>query len=306
MRRLAALLSCLVLAGPALADEDSIRIGGQVAVTDEVAGELNAVGGRVVVDAPVQGDANLAGGQITVNATVGGSLHAAAGQVTLNDTIKGDAVVAGGQLTLGPNAHIDGKLSFRGGDLRQDPSAVVAGGVSHVMRGTSRHRDRTPAERFVRGWIWTSGLMVLAALIAAALPGPANRMAKELRERPWHAALLGLVALTMVPIAAVLVMITIIGIPVGLLALVGYVVLLLVGYVSLAVVVGALLLDRIKPEAAARTAWRMGAAVLAMLSLAILARMPIVGGLVMLTALVVGVGMIVGTLWRRKEPVPTA
>lgn len=305
MRRLAAVLTCLLVAAPAWADDDSIRIGGHLAVTEAVTGELHAVGGRVVVDAPVHGDANLAGGQVTVNAPVDGSLHAAAGQVTLNDTVKGDATVAGGQLTLGPNARIEGKLSFRGGDLRQDPAAQVVGGVTHAMRGSAHRHERTPMERFVRGWIWTSGLMVLAALVAAALPGPAQRMAKELRERPWHAALLGLVALTAIPVAAVLVMITLIGIPIGLLAIVGYAALLLIGYVSLAVVLGGLLLDRIKPEAAARTAWRMGAAVLAMLALAILARLPILGGLVFVVALVVGVGMIVGTIWRRKEPVPT-
>jgi len=145
--------------------------------------------------------------------------------------------------------------------------------------------------------------MVLAALIAAALPGASQRMAQELRDRPWITPLLGLVALTTVPVAAVLLMITVIGIPLGVLAVIGYAALLLVGYVWVAVVVGGMLLDRVKPETAARTAWRVGAAVLAMLSMAILGRVPFVGHLVMLVALVVGVGMIVAVAFRHSTPV---
>jgi hypothetical protein len=148
------------------------------------------------------------------------------------------------------------------------------------------------------------GLMVLAALIAAALPSASRRMAQELRARPWITPLVGLVALTTIPIAAVLVMITIIGIPVGVLALMAYAALLLLGYVWIAVVVGAMLLDRVKPETAARTAARVGAAVLAMLALAILVRVPYLGGLVKLSALVVGVGMIVAAMFRRSTATP--
>jgi hypothetical protein len=67
------------------------------------------------------------------------------------------------------------------------------------------------------------------------------------------------------------------------------------------VVLGGLILDHYKAEAAALTAWRVGAAVLAMLVLAILVRMPYFGGLLKLAALVVGVGMIVAVVFRRTQ-----
>lgn len=320
--RIALFVSCLVLAGAAVAAEvavnPALRFGSHVEISEATEGPLIAGGGRIRVDAPVAGsarlaggevelatgaviagDASLAGGTITVNGSVKENLHAAGGQITINGTVGGDASVAGGTLVLGPDARIAGKLNFRGGELRRDPAAQVAGAVQH-SRGRAHRHERTDGDRFTRGWLWTGGLIVLAALIAAALPGPSRRMAEELRERPWLTPLLGLVALTCIPVAAVLVMLTIIGIPIGLLALIGYAALLLVGYVWLAVVVGGLLLDRIKPETAALTAWRVGAAVLAMLVLAILARVPFVGGLIGFTALVVGVGMIVGALLRRS------
>ena len=326
--QVALFVAAIALAGPVMADDvvigsETLRFGSNIEVTEAVEGPFHAAAGKIEIDAPihgstrlaggkidfgsgatVSGDASLVGGTVNVDGAVNGELHAVGGQVTLNGAIGGDATVAAGTLNLGPNARINGKLKFRGGELNQDPAAQVTGGITQHTRDRfhfERH-ERTPAERFLRGWLWTAGLMVLAALIAAALPGPSRRMAAELRERPWLTPLLGLIALSTVPVAAVLLMVTIIGIPIGLLAIVGYAALLLVGYVWLAVVVGGLLLDRVKPETAALTAWRVGAAVLVVLVLALLNRLPIVGGAFVFAAVVIGVGMIVGAVLRRKAP----
>jgi hypothetical protein len=322
IRRIAVFLSCLVLAGGALAEEsadDSFRIGGNVRVAEAIAGSLHALGGRVTVDARVDGtlraaggkveigsgavveqDASIAGGSINIRGPIHGDLHAAGGRIVIDAPVTGDAYVAGGSLTLGPDARIGGKVRFRGGDLNLDPAAVVTGGTEHV-RGRSHRHDSDDGAPFRHGWGWTVALVLLAALLAGAFPGPSRRLAQELRERPWHAPLLGFLALTAIPAAAVLMMVTIIGIPVAMLTLFLYAALLLVGYVWLAVVVGGLLLDRFQPETAAQVAWRVGAAVAAMTVLAIAVRVPYLGGLVKFAALVVGVGMIVGLVMRRGE-----
>jgi len=327
-------LSCLLAASSVGAAEDgsldnSLRIGGNIEVTEPTEGGLHALGGRISVDAPVGGSlraaggkievasgaviggsASLAGGNITVNGSIGGDLHAAGGHITIDGPVAGDASVAGGTLTLGPDARISGKLKFHGGELVRDANAQVMGGVTQShKRERAHHHEITTGDDFGRGWFITVILVLLAALAAGALPGPSQRLAQELRERPWLTPLLGFLALTAIPIAAVLVMITIIGIPVGILALLLYAVLLLAGYVWLAVVLGGLLLDRFKAETARETAWRVGAAMLAMIALALLVRVPLVGGLVKFAALIVGVGMIVGVVMRRVnppvEPAPT-
>src|SRR5471032_734591 len=185
--------------------------------------------------------------------------------------------------------------------MERDPAAQVVGAVEHVRCSNHSH-EYTVGERFLRGWVWTMGLMLLAAIIAGALPGPSARMAQELRERPWMTLLLGLIALTSIPVAAVLIMITIIGIPIGILGLLGYAVLLLIGYVWLSVVLGGLLLERVKPETAALTAWRAGAAVVTMLVIALLVRVPFAGEIVKLAVLACGVGMIVAVIARSTRP----
>ncbi len=324
--RIALLLppSCLALAGGAAAAEPdtgpSIRIGGDVEVSRPVDGPLHALGGDVTIDAPVNGDVRmaggdvrigptatiagdvaLAGGDVTLEGPIHGNLRAAGGHVRIDGPVTGDASIAAGTLELGPAARIQGKLRFHGGELHRDPGAQVIGGIEHNPDHWRLH-ERTVFQRRLHGWIWTAALMLLAALIAAALPDASRRLTQELRERPWITPLLGLVALASIPIAAVLFVITIIGIPIAVLALLGYAALLLVAYVWVAVVVGGMLLDRVGPETAARTAWRVAAAVLATLALAILVRVPFVGGLVELAALAAGVGMIVAVLFRENRP----
>jgi hypothetical protein len=314
MKRIAALVFFTTLAAPAMA---TLHAGGNLEITDPVSSGLYVAGGRITVSAPVAGktriaagrveieqgaalkDTAIAGGRVTVKGPVDGNLRVAGGHVTLDGPVSGDASVAAGTLELGPNARIDGKLTYRGEQLDRDPAAQVKGGVVRKERGHSWSGGGWG--RGIAWAVWTLGLMVIAAIIAGALPGAARRMQDELRTRPWLASLFGIVALICIPIAAVLVMITVIGIPVGLLALIGYFALLVIGYVTTSVVVGGLLLDRFKSDTAAQTAWRVGAAVLAMLVIASLARVPLVGGLVALVALVVGVGVIVAAPVHRKQ-----
>jgi hypothetical protein len=327
-QRFAVLLLTLTVALGAAAQsigDKSLFVGGDVRIEEASNGNVSGAGGHVVVNAPVAGklriaggdveigpnatiaeDVAVAGGTVTVKGNIGGTLRAAGGNITIDGVVRGDAVIAGGNLELGPNARIGGQLRYRGGNLRQDPAAQVAGGIQHRTGNRHAREHKHGAAGAIAWAFWTIGLMVLAALVAGALPGPTQRLTRELVAHPWTAPLLGFIALTCIPIAAVLVMATIIGIPLGILALLAYALLLLVGYVWTSVVLGGLLLDRVKPEVAGRTAWRVGAAVIAMLAVAAFARIPFIGGWIMFAALLVGVGMITGALLRRTPPAPAA
>ena len=117
-------------------------------------------------------------------------------------------------------------------------------------------------------------------------------VAQTLRRRPGLALLSGFIALVCIPVAALIFFITLIGAPLGLLALLLYFVLLLLGYVATSVALGDWALQRFKADAAAKTAWRIGAAMLAVLAFALLGSVPYLGGLVVFAALLAGIGAI--------------
>jgi len=232
---------------------------------------------------------------------VSGYVQAAGGSVLIDSAIGGDVKVAAGDLELGPNARIAGRIVHtRQMKINRDPAAQVVGGIE---RGSSIRADgetrRGKGMRF--GWIWTLGLVALAALIAGVFPVASRSMGEGLRGEPGMALLLGFITLVCVPVAAILLTITLIGIPLAVGVLLLYVVMLIVGYAALAVVIGDAALARLRAQDATHAAWRMGAAALAMVGLALLARLPIFGGLVVFVALLAGVGAIVLAIRMRTQ-----
>jgi hypothetical protein len=233
---------------------------------------------------------------------VRGSVRVGGGQVLIDGVVDGDVLAAGGRLSLGPNARLGGRLSYRSqADLVRDPSAQVVGPVEALpMPGfgrTGREEDRAWNGHHDRasgiGGVWTLGLMLLAGLVAGLLPGPAQRVADTLRTRFGASLLWGVIALVCIPVATVLLFVTVVGIPLGLLALLLYPVLLLLGYVGSALGLGQWVhsaLRRRRPAAMAGTAWRVATAAAAVLVLAVLGQLPFVGGAVVLLAVMGGTG----------------
>ena len=311
--------SCNLAVGAAVGGS-AVVAGGSVDLEQEVGGDVYAAGGRVMVNGPVgrnarmagghvelgpkgsiAGNASIAGGEVTVTGPVKGYLQAAGGRVTLDAPVDGDVSVGAAHLTLGPNARIGGKLRYRGEELLRNPAAQVNGGVEQAPRSGERHSMRYA--RRGAGWIWTAGLVLLAAIIAGALPGASQRMAQELRAHPWRALLHGFIALVCIPAAALVLMVTIIGIPVGLLAILVYLALLLVGYAGTAAVAARAALERFQPQAAARASWRVATAMLVMLAIALAARIPFVGGFVGLVVVTTGLGLLASLV---LQPSPAA
>jgi hypothetical protein len=303
---------------------DAVLGGGDVRVRDTVGQDLYAAGGNVRIESAVARNARVAGGNVELapSASVGGNfsaaggtievrgpvegyLQAAGGNVLIDAAVGGDVKVATGTLELGPNARIAGRLVHSGPvTLRRDPGAVVSGGIERGA-AVGLDRDRREGSRN-GGWGWTLGLVALAAFIAGAFPAASRRMGEELRRDPAIGMLLGFITLVCVPVAAVILMVTIIGIPLAMAVLLLYLLMLVVGYAALAVVLGDAALTRLRARDAARAGWRVGAAALAMVALALLGKLPLVGGLVVFVALLAGLGAMVLAIRNRDRPQPAA
>lgn len=299
-------------------DGKALLAGGNVRVASRVERDLFAAGGNVVISAAVGGHARVAGGNVELAATgsvardfsvaggdvdirgpVGGTVHVGAGQVLVDSAIGGDVRVASGDLRLGPNARIAGRLIHHGARVARDPAAVIEGGV--VERPRRAVRERTLVHRS-GGWWWTFGIVVLAAILAAAFPAEVRRVGGALRAHPGVTLFAGFVALICVPFAALILTITIIGLPIALVVMLLYGLLLLVGYAAAGVMLGDAALQRFRAQDAGRLAPRIGAAVAAMLAVALVAKVPVLGGFVVLAAMLFGMGAIVMSIVRPPQP----
>jgi len=302
---------------------DAVVAGGTVRISGTIADSLYLAGGQLTLDgaigrnariggghveigpkATVAGGVSVGGGDVSIDGKVKGYVQAAGGTVRINGIVGGDVIASGGTVELGPDARIAGKVRYASRDaLQRDPAAQVAGGVEQMPFKGRAAAHSEPGVHKAGTIIWTLGLMLLAALLVGLLPAITTRVSTTLSARPGMSLLIGFAALVCVPVAAVLLLITVIGIPLALLTLALYSALLIVGYTMTGIGVGDWTLRRFRSADASRGGWRIGAAVVALLVIALLARVPVVGGLLTFAVLIAGVGAL--ALQFRRTPVVT-
>lgn len=266
-------------------------VGGQITLDGTIARNARVAGASVTLGpkARISGNASLAGRRIEVLGEVGGYVQAAGGLVLIDGRVNGDVDVAAGELELGPRARIGGTLRYRGGEaLKQDAAAQVAGGIERLEMAPRRKEPRAHG-RGALG-IWTVGLMAMAAVFVAMLPGAFARVADAARTRLGWSLLAGFIALAAIPVGVLVLCVTVIGIPLALLALLGYFALLLVGYVTAGAALGDAVLKRWLAARAGLTGWRALFAALGVLAIGLLALIPWLGGFVAFLALLAGMG----------------
>jgi cytoskeletal protein CcmA (bactofilin family) len=314
------------VAGDAMAAGETVSLSSSVAgdvlvaarilvVDGEVGANLFAAGREVVVNAAVgrnariagsrvdigrrariAGNASIAGGRVNLTGSVEGYLHATGRRIYIDGPVGGDVEASGREVALGPNARIAGALRYRSPNpIEQDPGAVVSGGIERL----SVQRPAAPARTFhwAGSWIWTIGLMVLAASIVAALPRFSSRVSDTLRRRFLLSLALAFAVTVCMPVAAIVLFITGIGAPLAILAVLAYPALLLVGYVSAGIALGDAILHRFRPTDATRNRTRVVFAALATLVLSLAGSIPWIGGFIAVIAFLAGVGALVSQGW---------
>jgi cytoskeletal protein CcmA (bactofilin family) len=273
--------------------DNTYAAGGQVFVNGTISRNARLAGGTVEISpsSRIDGGASIAAGEVRVNGAIGGYLQAAGGSVYINGPVGGDVEASGGSIELGPNARINGRLRSRSrAPLKQDEGAQVLGGIEQLPYRVQPAPALGGLFRVIF-WVWMVGLMLLVAIILVLLPGFGNVIA-TVEARPGASALLGFVLLVCIPVASLILLITLIGAPLALLAMAAYLALLLVGYLAAAAAVGDTVLKRLRPGTVERIGWRIAAAICGIFAIAILGRIPILGSLIVFAALIMGIGAV--------------
>jgi hypothetical protein len=191
------------------------------------------------------------------------------GNATIDGEVDGDLVVVGGSARLGPRANIHRDVTVVGGTLERDPNAVIGGRLQEVGFAGLPFGQRWASRRSWSGWNPMNGLypiarfmgtlvrvgllILLAALVILVARTPVEQIADRAAAEPVKSWAIGFLAqILFVPVlilTAVVLAISIIGIPLLLLlpvAVVAAMVLFLVGFTGVAYHVGRLLQGRVE------------------------------------------------------------
>jgi hypothetical protein len=276
-------LFALATAGPAhaqveaedAADNDQVILHGKLLVP-----EGETVGAAVIFDGPAR-----------VEGTVTDSLVVFNGRVEIIGTVQGDVVVFNGDVVVHDGAQIGGNLVTRS-TPEVDEGADVAGEQRSIAEGTD-WAELGFAGRFVWWLAYTISTLVLGLILLLLAPRLDLAITWAARERTGACIGIGVASIILLPIVAVLLLATIVGIPLGLFLLLGLALLYTVGYVVGAHAIGRFL---VREPRSRFIAFLAGWAIVRVLGL-----IPFVGGLVWILVTIFGLGALVTAL-RRATP----
>lgn len=271
------------------AGDDLFVAGGTVRISGSTAENATITGGQITFgkDSKVARDLLIAGGSIALEGSIGRNANIAGSQVRLDGPIGGSVQVDAEQLTVGPNAVIKGDLSYT---TKQKPEISP---LAKIMGKTierplpARAKPRCAFGACTAWWFVRLLMLLLVGVIVIALaPKAAELSADAVFGRFWLSLLVGFLFLTVVPIAAVIVMCTVLGLPLGLILFAAYLISVYLSRVFVGLAIGRWLFKRFGNESASPY---LGLLV-GLLILWLLIAIPFVGKLIHLLALLVGLG----------------
>src|SRR5690606_10165718 len=237
-------------------------------------------------------------GPVLVEGTVEGPVVAVNGDVQVRGVVEEDVVVVDGRVAIADGGVVEGDVV-----ARHRPVIEAGGRLDGDWERWDPDAWRSAAS--VIGWValwvaFTISTLVLGLVLGLLAPRAARAVDDAASRSIWWAVLWGVVVLIGLPIAAVLAMVTLVGLPLGLAILFALGLIYGAGYVAGAWVLGRRVTRASTPVVAFVVGWGI---------LRLLALVPVLGGLVSLAATVVGLGSIVVALFaarrgRTAEPVP--
>jgi cytoskeletal protein CcmA (bactofilin family) len=276
--------------------------GGAVTISGHVGRNLNAGGGTVVLtpEAVIDGRARLVAGEVRVAGTIAKHLYAAGAVIVLAGEFLGDVELVAQEIEVLPTARIKGSLTYWSPrDAKISRRAKIQGRVTHNLPELPRSLARTgTALLTVSRLLFMAGLIVTGIALYLLVPDFTVLASRTIGSDPIKSLGIGLLLVVAMPVAAILTMLTILGIPLGVILFVLYFAALLVGFLVTAFFLGDVgartFLRRGRRSRTVRVLWL----ILALAVLALVNRLPFVGGALMAAAVLVGLGAMSLHVWR--------
>jgi hypothetical protein len=220
-------------------------------------------------------------GPATIEGTVREDLVVFNGDTEISGTVGGDVVVLNGSLVVRSGAEVGGDLVTSSTPDVED-GATVRGSRQSVT--TSIDWDLSWfASRFLWWLGYTVSVLILGMLLLAFAPALDRGIVEGIRGRLGATIGWGIALFFLIPIAAGILLFTIVGTPLGLFMLLGLALLYTVGYTASVIGLGRLVMSSSSRYVAFLVAW---------LILRGLALIPVLGGLLWLAAAAWGLGLL--------------
>jgi cytoskeletal protein CcmA (bactofilin family) len=243
--------------GNLLAAGQTINMNGSVGHAARLAGQTININGKVDGDlvvfssetnissqAEISRDFLFGAGNVRMDGQIGRNVKGGGREVTISDGVGGDADLTVDNLKVAPTANIQGNLTYTSENEADIQSgAQIAGKTTHNIPETKKPTPFAGIGGKILGFLMAFVIGLVIILIA---PRRSASAADAIRNRPWASLGWGAVILFATPIAAILVCFTVVGLPVGLIALALYAIAIYISQIFVSLFVGRWILGRFR------------------------------------------------------------
>jgi hypothetical protein len=215
--------------------DDVIVTGGVITLSEDsvVNGNVYASGGMINLRGNVLGDVFVGGGIVDLGGTISGNLQADAGQVIIQGSLLGSAEITSDELRFQDEGLIEGDLNYwvSAGELGQLPvrgntlfdESLQRSVPASIEKEVQKLQEQESKETsFDFSWYWLLSRALIVVLMALIFERFLEEALRELKDHPLSVFITGFVGMIAVPLAAIILMMTLIGFPLGGTLLVSY------------------------------------------------------------------------------------
>lgn len=264
--------------------------------------EIRLIGVRVRTSGTFKGPVSIRAAQADIGGTFQQGLDCVAANAQLSGNCTGDVVVRAANIELDSTLVINGNFKYAAKSITGLEKAKISGVVSQIESEPANNAElkqwQENARAFaVTGWIISIASALLTGFLAARFfPVQVEQIVHTVQLSPWPSMLFGFIFLIVTPFVLLLTLITVIGIPIALIAGMLYLVILYFGQVMAGLWIGRMLITRLRgAEAGARLYLPLFSGVLLIWLIRLI---PFFGWLGWFMLFLSGVGGIWLTLWK--------
>lgn len=245
-------------------------------------------------EAVIERDLLLAGQKVQLDGTVDRQLLAAGQSIIINGNIGDDTNIAAERLDLQKDAKIDGNLYY------ESPNEATKSGSAEVSGQTdwkkTEYKDvprkpRNDTISFFLNFLWSlASALLIWFLIALWRPSFWTKTKGQISDQPLKTLGIGALALIVTPIIAIILMVTLIGLPLGIILGIAYVITLYFAKIIAAVFIGYWLANKFSWPDIHKGVWLV---LLGLALIALLTKIPVLGFLLWLLVIFAGLGSVI-------------
>lgn len=309
-------------------DGDVFCAGQSITINGEVRGNVRVIGNTLTINGKVARNVMVAGSNIVLGskAEVGWDMMMAGATASIQGTVKRDLEGVGSNLTL--DGHVRRNVYFMSGDAQQgnkegdakaestihinkqavidgnfgykarqeaqiEDGATIKGSTNHYMFMAREGRDRSAAA----GGVWWMVIKIFSALLVGLilvswLKKPVTEVTNKMFTQPLITIGTGLLLLIVTPVIAVILMITLIGFPLGLIILGVWLMMLYFANVLVAIAVGQKINQYWNKKLESGRHTLVHSMIIGVIVLYLIFSIPIIGGLACFISMLFGLGYI--------------